>query len=396
MDCSASAGPQDMPPLGQAERRIGVKSSSDPKSRTNREVYEHDKPGVKLIGSGIDAIPDMLVAARVARGMTQKDLAEFMGLKMQQIQAYEADRFQTTSLSRIAWIAKALGIDLALSGQLVGEHAMCEVDLQDHEAFPVGEMYRRGWLGPNEGGAKEFQRSSKDLLGAFFDTPLVAGRRRYARTRERPHEPALIAWETQLLHTVNFKAGLPRFERERVDAKWIRTLVGLSGKRNGLRQVRQYLAAIGLVLRIEPGLPGMSVDAATVRAPNCSMIVALTFRRQREETFWSALLHAIAHARLHVSLGEWDTVFHDDEAPAFEPWLADADVFAREALIPMSAWGTCRSQAKPTMGVIGDDAKRLGVSPAVLVGRLRHELGTSALPRITFPHRNVAKFLRDD
>jgi len=106
-------------------------------------------------------------------------------------------------------------------------------------------------------------------------------------------------------------------------------------------------------------------------------------------------LHAIAHARLHVSLGEWDTVFHDNDAPAHEPWLADADVFAREALVPLSAWSTCRSKTKPTMGVIAEDAKRLGVSPAVIIGRLRAEPVTPPLPRMTLPKRDVAKFLRD-
>lgn len=55
--------------------------------------------------TGIDSIPDLLVAARIARGMTQKDLAEYMGLKMQQIQAYESDRYQGASLSRIAWLS---------------------------------------------------------------------------------------------------------------------------------------------------------------------------------------------------------------------------------------------------------------------------------------------------
>lgn len=367
-------------------------------SRQSVSLFEAREGGVlrsQTISDGIGTIPDLLVAARIARGMTQKDLAEFMGLKMQQIQAYEADRYQSAGLSRIAWVAKALGIKIPLTAELLGEHEIGDFDLEEFEAFPVGEMYRRGWLGPNQGGVKELQRSSKSLLKAFFDIPLVTDRRRYARTKERPHEAALIAWETQLLRSANSGLGLPRFDRERIDAKWLRDLVGLSGKRNGLRQIRQHLAAIGLILRIEAVLPGMSVDAAIVRTPNQSMIVALTFRKRCEETFWFALLHAIAHARLHVSLGEWDTVFHEDEAPATKPWLADADVFAREALIPMSAWSTCRSKAKPTMGVIGDDARRLGVSPAVIVGRLRHELGTHALPRITFPRRDVAKFLRD-
>lgn len=365
-------------------------------SNQNFVARDGDALRSQIIIDGIGATPDLLVAARIARGMTQKDLAEFMGLKMQQIQAYESDCYQSASLSRIAWVAKALGIKLALSGELAGKHDMSDIDVEEFEAFPVGEMYHRGWLGPMEGGVKELQRSSERLLKAFFVAPYAAGRRRYARTKERPHEAALIAWETHILRSVNSEPGLPQFDRERVDAHWLRKLVRLSGKRNGLRQIRQHLAAIGFILRIEPALPGMSIDAAILRAPNRTMVVALTFLRRREEEFWSALLHTIAHARLHVSLGEWDTVFHENDAPAIEPWQADADVFTREALIPMSEWATCRSKVKPTAGVITDDARRLGVSTAVVVGRLREELGSDALPRITFPNRNVAKFLLDE
>lgn len=359
------------------------------KARTGEARYP------QITGRALDAIPDLLIAARIDRGMTQKDLAVYMGLKMQQIQAYEADRYQSASLSRIAWVAKALGLNFTLSGELAGNHFMSAIDTGEFEAFPMGEMYRRGWFGPEQRGVKELQRSSIRLIKAFFDLPFLADRRRYARTKDRPHEAALVAWETQLLRSVVGEAGLPKFARERIDPPWLRNLVRLSGKRYGLRQVRQHLAEAGLILRIEPALPGTSIDAAIIRTPKDAMIVALTLRKRREEEFWSALLHAIAHARLHVSLGEWDTVFHDNEAPAHEPWLADADVFAREALVPMSAWGTCLTRTKPTMGNIGADAKRLRVSPAVLVARLREEPWTAALPRITFPKRDVAKFLLD-
>lgn len=47
-------------------------------------------------------LPELVIAARIARGMSQKDLAEFMGMKMQQIQTYEAERYQSTTLSRLA------------------------------------------------------------------------------------------------------------------------------------------------------------------------------------------------------------------------------------------------------------------------------------------------------
>ncbi|MFX8106508.1 helix-turn-helix transcriptional regulator, partial [Acinetobacter baumannii] len=76
----------------------------------------------------LDALSDLLIAARIARGMTQKDLANFLGLKMQQIQKYEADQYQTASLRRIATIAEALGLDVHQAGELAGQRALGGAD----------------------------------------------------------------------------------------------------------------------------------------------------------------------------------------------------------------------------------------------------------------------------
>jgi transcriptional regulator with XRE-family HTH domain/Zn-dependent peptidase ImmA (M78 family) len=51
-----------------------------------------------------------LIQARVASGMSQKQLADKLGLKEQQIQRYEATEYQTASVARIQDIIRALGI----------------------------------------------------------------------------------------------------------------------------------------------------------------------------------------------------------------------------------------------------------------------------------------------
>ena len=53
------------------------------------------------------------VEARVASGLSQRDLAERLGLKEQQIQRYEATEYASASLRRIREVVGALGVDLA-------------------------------------------------------------------------------------------------------------------------------------------------------------------------------------------------------------------------------------------------------------------------------------------
>jgi DNA-binding XRE family transcriptional regulator len=56
----------------------------------------------------IAVVPRDLIRARIASGLTQKDLAKRLGMAEQQIQQYEAKEYESVSLARIAEIAKTL------------------------------------------------------------------------------------------------------------------------------------------------------------------------------------------------------------------------------------------------------------------------------------------------
>ena len=56
----------------------------------------------------VDDLSTALIKARVAQGLSHKDLAERVGLKEQQIQRYEATDYASASLTRIREVADAL------------------------------------------------------------------------------------------------------------------------------------------------------------------------------------------------------------------------------------------------------------------------------------------------
>ena len=56
-------------------------------------------------------LPAVLIKARIAQGLSQKDLAERLSLKEQQIQRYEATDYATASLARIMEVVEALGVE---------------------------------------------------------------------------------------------------------------------------------------------------------------------------------------------------------------------------------------------------------------------------------------------
>lgn len=75
--------------------------------------YEALKSGRASLALGsLRELPLVLVRARLATGLTQKQLAEKLGLKAQQIQRYEATRYRTITLERMLEVAEALGVRL--------------------------------------------------------------------------------------------------------------------------------------------------------------------------------------------------------------------------------------------------------------------------------------------
>jgi transcriptional regulator with XRE-family HTH domain len=60
----------------------------------------------------LSELPIALVQARIAGGLSQRELAQRLGLKEQQIQRYEAEDYASASLSRLEDVRRALGVEL--------------------------------------------------------------------------------------------------------------------------------------------------------------------------------------------------------------------------------------------------------------------------------------------
>jgi transcriptional regulator with XRE-family HTH domain len=81
----------------------------------NAELEEYDalrsgKQAVPDLSSFTD-LPKMLIKRRIAAGLTQRELAERLGLKEQQVQRYEATEYASASFTRLDEIIRALNTD---------------------------------------------------------------------------------------------------------------------------------------------------------------------------------------------------------------------------------------------------------------------------------------------
>lgn len=65
-------------------------------------------------------LPATPIKARISQGLSQKDLAERLSLKEQQIQRYEATDYVSASLTRIKEVVNALGVEANTSAPTMG------------------------------------------------------------------------------------------------------------------------------------------------------------------------------------------------------------------------------------------------------------------------------------
>jgi transcriptional regulator with XRE-family HTH domain len=63
--------------------------------------------------ASLDQLPAALVRARIAAGLTQRELADRLGMPEQQIQRYEATEWASANLSRLIDVARVLGVSVA-------------------------------------------------------------------------------------------------------------------------------------------------------------------------------------------------------------------------------------------------------------------------------------------
>jgi DNA-binding XRE family transcriptional regulator len=75
------------------------------------EALKSGRKNVLHIHSLAD-LPKALIQARIASGLSQKQLASRLGLAEQQVQQYEASEFASASFSRLQEIARALHVSL--------------------------------------------------------------------------------------------------------------------------------------------------------------------------------------------------------------------------------------------------------------------------------------------
>jgi transcriptional regulator with XRE-family HTH domain len=99
---------------GELRRQLEIDAVEGQVDELGAQLREYDdlREGRAPVGvlSTVDDLPRLLVRARIAAGLSQRQLAGRLGLKEQQIQRYEATQYASASLSRLREVAGELDV----------------------------------------------------------------------------------------------------------------------------------------------------------------------------------------------------------------------------------------------------------------------------------------------
>ena len=354
------------------------------------EVYQNLISGqtTKLPVNSIESLGEALISARLSKGFNQRQLAEFAGLKEQQIQRYEKDLYASANIRRLSLIANALDVSfdgvITSSKPEVTEFGCVKGLAVSH--FPFSKMKTAGWFGEEvKNQARLSEEEKRVALTHFFDRcPENGGRALHRKTTSSvsdERKASLLAWQSQvLLRAQEIADKFPRFSPIKSDV--INGLAKLSSVEGGISKLIEILGSYGIIVIFEPHLPKTKIDGAALSLNNGKhAVIGMSVRYNRFDNFWFVILHELGHLVRH-----WDQVkslgIIDEEVgtEAMELIEREADEFAENAILPKSVWkGSMVRFSKDPSQVI-KFANRHAIHPALVAGRIRRERGYREFP----------------
>jgi len=106
------SSPDVAPRIQQATLEALVSEADELRAQIKRYEALRDGEIKQRELTSLRELPIALIEARIAAGLTQKALAERLGVPQQQVQRWEASRYSGVGVERLQEIADALGVEV--------------------------------------------------------------------------------------------------------------------------------------------------------------------------------------------------------------------------------------------------------------------------------------------
>ena len=351
----------------------------------------------------LEKLPKILIKARIIKRLSQRQLAEALNLKEQQIQRYEAEEYASANLRRLAEVANALSLNISEVAEFQTrsqEYLEQDNDNFAWDEFPIKEMYRRNWLKDSSG--KDFSGSlqeavdnAEELVKGFIkgaiDKPFGVAARQHVRMGGVVNRYALIAWQCRVIEIAQKQNSVHKYNKNAITEKWLTKLVHLSSEEDSPKKAIDYLRGSGIRVVVVPHLSQTHLDGAAFLLSSGLPVIGMTLRYDRIDNFWFVLLHELIHIKKHLHKGNIESIFDnlDEQANDIEK---EADECAGEVLIPENKWETALARYIQSKESIIAFANELKINPAIVAGKIRREANNYIILKDMVGQGEVRKF----
>ena len=242
--------------------------------------------------------------------------------------------------------------------------------------FPLKEMEKRRYFENIVLTANNIEKVVKDFFKPVGSPLQFVGMLRksyYVRSLRSMDKHALAAWSAYITKQSNKISYTQKYKPVTVDLAFMQKVAQLSKESKGPALVGDFLKDYGIGFVVEPHFSQTYLDGVTILINRDHPIVGLTIRQDRLDNFWFTLMHELAHIALHYDKAT--NLFYDDldKPDTSNVQEQEADKLAGEALIPESVWENSPARLVPSPIAAQSLAQELGIHPAIVAGKMRHE-----------------------
>ncbi len=319
------------------------------------------------------------------RGMTQAEFARRTARPIKTINEIVKGKAAITPTTAIQF-GRVLGIPAAFWNALEANNREDQARLDERKGlenhvqwvkqFPLKEMLRHGLIRESRDKVEQVSQ----LLEFFgVSSPDAWGRQWAAQTAQYRQaagfavsEPALAVW-LRWGELDGSKQECAPFDERRFREALTRVR-GLTrtDPDTFVPAVQKLCASAGVAVVFTPELPKTRVSGAVRWLTQDKALMQLSLRYKRDDSLWFSFFHEAGHVLLH---GRRRGHLDSDQGRGYSlpQEETEANLFASDFLIPSEQYRHIADTHNNSPAVIEAFARRIGIAPGIVVGRLQYD-----------------------
>lgn len=324
------------------------------------------------------------------RGINQQELAMQLGIQKSQLnEIIKGKRALTADITIL--LEKALGISAEYWMNLQSQY---EIDLARikekniqkctnieswnliKQYVPTNYFKKQGYLSGDLSDNIDKVKSIYDVISIEGIVQKVAQQHIALHRKSEKlilDDKNILAWnmlakyeaKKQQVNSFNFD-NLPALKRE------LQTI--FFENYNTIQKVKDKMNQYGIKFILIEKIEKAPIDGFTFWSDN-NPAIALTLRHKRIDNFAFTLMHELGHIDLHLRQNKESQFFDlSGKQTSIETLEKQADNYAQDGLINAEQWNNIKTLPEHNDYSINLKAKEFGINPAIILGRICHEI----------------------